>query len=367
MKQESKVYSETNRLPIKPPVYNISDALSKRINILKLWLIIMVVFIHSYTTTVNFVSNDVSLVVPQWLEIVKYIISQCISRCAVPAFFMISAILLYRKPFKWKNNLVKKTKTLLVPYLILNTFWILFYFVCQHIPMLSDYFSNPDNIVAEWGIGKWISVYLFEPFLYPLWFVRNLFLLNIFSKVIKFIVDKIPWLSLIVAFLVWYLLPFSVNKDTIFWVFGCFIVNKNINLNALDRIPKSLMWVLYAALIAADVITRNLFFNNYIHGIAVICGIIFFFVCLTDFKEGKFKSAVLAVSSYSFGIYLFHEQNLSILRKLCTKFLPQTALIQTLEYFLIPAFIIFACIILCMILNKIAPKFYAVLVGNRKQ
>ena len=127
------------------------------------------------------------------------------------------------------------------------------------------------------------------------------------------------------------------------------------------------MWVLYAALIAADVITRNLFFNNYIHGIAVICGIIFFFVCLTDFKEGKFKSAVLAVSSYSFGIYLFHEQNLSILRKLCTKFLPQTALIQTLEYFLIPAFIIFACIILCMILNKIAPKFYAVLVGNRKQ
>lgn len=367
MESSGKIFSKAGQPPLSSPVYHISETLSQRINILKFWLIIMVVFIHSYTTTVNFVSEDVSLAVPQWLEIVKYIISQCISRSAVPAFFMISSILLYRKPFTWKNNLVKKTKSLLIPYLILNTFWILFYFVFQHIPALSDYFSNPDSVVAQWGIGKWISVYLFEPFLYPLWFVRNLFLLNIFSKVIKWIVDKIPWISFIATFLAWYLLPESVNKDTLFWVFGCFIVHKNMDLNALDRIPKSVMWFLYPVLIAADVFTRELFFNDYIHRITILCGIIFFFVCLTDFKEGRFKSVVLAASSYSFSIYLFHEQNLSILRKLCVKFLPQNALVQTLEYFLIPAFIIFACIMLSMILKKWTPKFYGVLVGHRTQ
>lgn len=90
----------------------------------------MVLFIHSYTKTVSMNSGTIVLQVPGWLNTLKYVISESISKCAVPGFFVISAVLLYRKEFSWWENLKKKLRTLMIPYLIMNTFWVVFYFVC---------------------------------------------------------------------------------------------------------------------------------------------------------------------------------------------------------------------------------------------
>ena len=166
----------------KLDAYKITDEESKKISIVKVWFTIMVVFIHS-NNKLNFASGNFDT--PAWLEVLKYFISECISRCAVPGFFLISAILLYKKSFKWKENIKKKIKQIMIPYLIFNTFWILFYVVVQHIPVLSNYFSNPDTIVADWSIIDWLEAYLgFQdnyPICYPLWFLRALFVLNILA------------------------------------------------------------------------------------------------------------------------------------------------------------------------------------------
>ena len=139
--------------------YELTDSDSRRINILKVWLTIMVVFIHSYSADIRFSTGTVSVQMPCWLDVSEYIISQSISRCAVPAFFLISSILLYRRPFSWKDNLKKKIKTLLAPYMLVNTIWIMIYFTCQHIPKLSIYFANQDHMVADWGLTGWMQAY----------------------------------------------------------------------------------------------------------------------------------------------------------------------------------------------------------------
>ena len=59
--------------------YIITDDESNRLNVLKVWLSIMVVFIHSYSKEINFSSETVAFEVPTWLQSFKYILSQEIS------------------------------------------------------------------------------------------------------------------------------------------------------------------------------------------------------------------------------------------------------------------------------------------------
>ena len=82
--------------------YNITDEQSKRINILKMLFALFVVLIHSDTGDINFSNEIISADVPVWLEYYKYFLSEAISRCAVPGFYCIASLLLYRKEFTWK-------------------------------------------------------------------------------------------------------------------------------------------------------------------------------------------------------------------------------------------------------------------------
>jgi len=66
---------------------------------------------------------------------------------------------------------------------------------CQSIPQLSFAFSNPDNSVKDFGLLQWVDAYLavFErerPFLYPLWFLKDLFVLNIFAVIIRKVMEN---------------------------------------------------------------------------------------------------------------------------------------------------------------------------------
>ncbi len=87
-------------------IYQITKEESKRINILKVWLAIMVVFIHSYSDGMDFTTGNVKLE-----------------------------------------------------------------------------FSN--------FINAYIG-YTGNPVLYPLWFMRDLIVLNILAKIIKILIDKFP-------------------------------------------------------------------------------------------------------------------------------------------------------------------------------
>jgi surface polysaccharide O-acyltransferase-like enzyme len=88
-----------SRMEQKNTGYYLTADFSRRVSICKVWFTIMVLFIHSYTKTVFMNSGNVVLQVPRWLGLVKYVISENISRCAVPGFFVIAAVLLYRKEF----------------------------------------------------------------------------------------------------------------------------------------------------------------------------------------------------------------------------------------------------------------------------
>ena len=121
---------------------------SDRIRIVKWMAIVMVVFLHAYTTEVSFADGKNTAALPQWLMLLETGVSQIIARCAVPIFFLLSAVLLFRGDHTYGEMIRKKIKTLLVPYLIWNTFWILVFIALQSLPFTAPYFSGSNTVYA---------------------------------------------------------------------------------------------------------------------------------------------------------------------------------------------------------------------------
>ena len=363
-------------------IYDITESESQRIQILKLWFSIMVIFIHSYSEGVNLIGGNIAYDVPVWLEWTKYMISQSVSRCAIPAFFFLSAILLYRKDFTWSDNIKKKIKTLFIPYVILNTFWICFYFTAQHIGPVSIYFSNPDNIISEWNWIDFINAYLgfipkidalsYYPILYPLWFMRDLMFLNIVALQLKKIIDMFPrFIFALLIVMLLFNIQFHIfclsQSSLVYFCFGYYFVKLGFHLSDTDKLNPMITFCLYIIIVLLDCLTRNMPWHYLMRTISIIMGIIFFYRFTTNIVDSAFKKRALWLSGFSFSIYLFHEMSLTITKKLLAKLLPTGPVFQVLLYFGIPVIIFIYCIVLSNILNKCVPKLYCILVGGRNK
>ena len=228
-------------------MYLLSEIESKSISIFKLLLIILVVYIHSYTEN----EIKISFSETHYLIQLEYFFSKCIGACAVPGFFLISSILLYRKPFSFGDNLRKKVKTILIPYLLLNSFWIIFFFIFQHTP-LDVYFSNEENMVSRWGLLQWLDAYLgildHYPILYPSYFLRDLFILNLIAPFFLWFSMKFRYAAVLYG-IVWFL-PFNIMVGFVdihvlgLWGIGCIVVNKRVHLRNAMRVSR-FMFVMY--------------------------------------------------------------------------------------------------------------------------
>lgn len=353
---------------------------SDRISILKVWLSIMVVFVHSYGANVNYVGGTVIYSIPAWLDMIEYTLSEVICRSAVNSFFFLSAYLLYRKPFLWKQNIRKKTRTLLAPYFIMNFLWILIFFVAQQIPALSSLFSDKKNIVTNWNLTEWISRFFgfpssMYPMLYPLWFIRDLFVLNLLSFVFEWVVNKLGHFSIALFVLLWLLIsipsPYSyiLNIQSIcFWGMGCYFAQRRINLSSLDKY-KVIIFTGYICLVVLYcflLYSYGTSFRTIVYRICTMTGVAFWFVCATKIK-GKIKPIILYISRFSFCIFIFHEANLTISRKLITRIMPQTTVSALFLYFGVSAIIIVFCILAGIILEKHTPKIYKIITGGHNR
>lgn len=359
------------------PAFCISSDESERIQFLKIWFTLMVIFVHSYTEEVRFVNETLVLQIPIWLDWIKYVISQVISNCAVPGYFFISAVLLYKKDFTWKENIKKKLKTLLVPYLIFNTFWIVFYYFAQHIPFFSVYFPQGKNIIADWGPLQLADAYLgfsvereHFPLFYPLWFIRDLMMLNLAAVFIKKLIDRLPKTIFAVLILI---IIFNVNtyifglntSSIVYFSLGYYFVKYSMRFNDADKIKAPYIIAIYGTCVLLDCATRFMKINYLFHYASIISGLIFFYRCTTKIQNRKLYTVLKKIAKYSFPIYLFHEMNLSILKKILVKLLPPTAFWQTILYFGIPMIIFILCTALSIVLDKYFHRIYAVLVGSR--
>lgn len=336
--------------------------ISQRLNIIKFIFMVMVVFIHSETLP----DLPYELNVPPYLDICKNVVTNGICAIAVPGFFFISGFLLFSKEFTWIGNVKKKARSILLPYFLINSFWILLFKIMQSIELTAPYFAGEDyQIIGAEGIIKAYCAAI--PLYYPFWFLRDLFIVNIFAKLIQIMIDRFPRLSILMIIILCLNLvkiPLLVSNSSFYmFAIGYYVVKYRDRVKKLEDIN-----ILYIGIVFFGLTIYKLSFGGYASLVALfysLSGILFYYMLAGYIMNSKVYSPILWCSQFTFFIYAFHEFYEAMAKKIIMMTIPQYGYIQTLEYFMLPIIISGFCIIVGAIMKKRVSVLYRLLCGSR--
>lgn len=348
--------------------YILSKEESKRLDILKYIAIIFVVYIHAYAVDVNFADGINTFYLPRWLLFFENLVSQTIARCGVPLFFLISSILLFKKQRDYKSTINGKIKTLLIPYLIWNSFWICVLILLQSLSFTAPYFSGNNTPILDSSFPEWLALYgigfnLPYPQNYPLWFMRDLILVIPLFPVIEKIADKFPKL-LFAGAVITLAIPveFPLKQALLWFCIGACVVKLQIHMTLFDNIS---MWKFSLFYIICALI-KMIVNIHVINVLFIFVGIVFWVrVSKAIYNCERAKNIFLRLSTWTFVIYVAHELTLSSLKKVCFRLLPTEPIWLLIEYIFLPVLVIIGCSIAGAILKRVTPKLYSVATGAR--
>ena len=343
---------------------------SKTIDFLRFPLAIAVVFIHSF-------GQPSEYVLPTWTagvdamdiyNLIRITFSHVLTHIAVPVFFFISGFLFFYKVREfnfsvYKKKIGKRFKTLVIPYLLWNIIAILSV-VCAKIgaylikgkPLSSiiEYFESNGWFHLFWDNNQWAFdrvdwlgntlMAMSGPCNLPLWFLRDLIVVTIFTPLIYFLVKKLnKYIILILLFCyISNIFPQvqGLHITTVFFfTTGAFFSITNRNIIKVFNKYQFVALILTILLLICTIIYdgKNTLEGQYVYPFYIIGG------CITAFnissymirkKEWEFPS-VLPQSS--FFIYAIHTililgiaskiSTLIFLNSVVLSYLPETMLL----------------------------------------
>lgn len=347
-------------------MYHLTKEESDRIRIIKFIAIILVVYLHSYTAEVNFSDGTDIVYFPVWLRIFEEGMSQIISRCGVPIFFLISAILFFKSDQSYGNVIRKKAKTLLLPYFIWNTFWIAVFIILQSLPFTTVYFSGNNTPILQCSLTQWFGLYGIGqeyPHCYPLWFVRDLMVVTLFFPVIKAAVNRCPQIMLGLGIILTIIPLDFYGKTALSWfIIGAAVVKMQIHITVFDHISMLKISAVYFLGIVISLLINMVFLRN----IFILVGIIFWIRLTKEiYHNENIRINLLRLSEYTFIIYVLHELTLSSVQKVCIRLFPTSPVWLFSEYVLISVFVITGCMAAGIIFRKLMPRLYMLSTGGR--
>jgi succinoglycan biosynthesis protein ExoH len=190
--------------------------------------------------------------------------------CSVPILSMISGYLyLYQGTPNYFEVVRKKSKTLLLPYLIWTTFWLLVAFLLYTIGKSTNQFTYYDQGFANYDVLNLLNgiVGLTKtPFAFQFWFIHDLILSIALTPLLIPAIKKLglvivftPFLLWITGFEAWVFFNFKVIS---FFILGLYIASKKIELT----IPKKLIWLNISIIIFIIMVLIRIYLPSYNNG-----------------------------------------------------------------------------------------------------
>ena len=163
-------------------------------------MIVLVTFAHSYGR----VEEGFSLLTSDWstYEFLKLLVSQTLVKVAMPVFFIMSGYLFFANVDKWdvatyKKKILRRVKTLLIPYLIWNLLMAV-KLKTFSMSMLWAYW-NPAGKQIDWFGHEQLMT---APANMPLWFLRDLMVVSLLTPIIYILVRRLGyWLMALLTVL----------------------------------------------------------------------------------------------------------------------------------------------------------------------
>ncbi|GEM_PF-870102 len=354
--------------------YKIDRETSSKITIISFLLMCMVVFIHSqcYQPLPSAHSPQRQMLLLTYLQLM---ISEGICRIAVPFFFLIAGVL-FCKDFTNENGwfiskISSRVRTLVIPYLLWGVGNFLLIFVAQNTRWTAGYFGSRHIVTMR--MTQILETLFWRPYCYQFWFVRDLFIFILFSRLLIPLMNRWPILYFCILGTAW-LSGLTVNQTVLsiegllFFSIGNFIAMRGI---VLPR-PQSDSWALvFIGLWIAGCLIRAVMAvtlesdANIPHKLNMIIGIIALWL-LVDVNRGFWeKNRNRAVYQYSFFVFAFHQPMITVFNNIMLALVHNNQTLRIVQYIVLPIVVIGISIVAGAALQALFPRVYAVMCGNR--
>lgn len=350
----------------------ISPFLSEKLKVLSFIAIIMVIYIHM------FYAEGVDM---HYLAAVQNFIGNGLCRIAVPLFFTISGYLFFLKINDGITTIFhkmrKRVKTLLIPYILANSFTFVFYAILNLIALKIPAIDRVVNFKVFDTIGSNIAeilkfIYISPPIAFQLWFVRDLMLIILFSPLIyiclRYLTNNkygniIFFASEIILFAVGI---FNGYLATLAWFsFGGYLaMSPRFDIANTDRrycIPFTIAYIGLCVVHALNPLPESFARIIPIFGIPAV----WLTYDVIAYKRQIIRHHLFrAMVGYTFFVYLLHEPMLNIFKKL-PLLLDRSEMTLIGSYLIIPPLFIVIAFCVGGGMKQLLPRFYSIYTGNR--
>lgn len=358
----------------------ISQYNSRKIRFLNFFLIVLVLYIHNYYT------EGAGLPLTGALQ--RFSGSNGLASVAVPMFFLLSGLLFFNNVDSVKSIYPKQKKrvgTILVPYVIWNFVYVLWFILLSRLPGIRNLINNDYiGLVFNNGVLYSLKQLFYLPIAFHLWFLRDLIFMIFLSPLLYVTIRRIKWFTplLILGIMIllrnlnfFNVLDYNVVRlDGIvfFCLGGC--ISTLSALESIELFLKRPIVILSSIVFLGNALFQVFGQANNIgyYFLVALCGCIVVWRTY-DYLWGHRSDTILInigkkyerFFKYSFFIYLFHEPTLNIIKKCGLKILGLNDWSLLLLYIVNPIIMIIVSIAIAEILRKFIPTFYNLLTGNR--
>lgn len=354
-----------------------NEEVSSRIEVLRFPLIVGVVFIHNYYTSVSLAQGAIGFTHNGfWANFVRDFVSQGVARVSVPLFFLISGYLFFLG--KWSRSqyfdkLRRRVRTLLIPLLFWNGLTLAILAIAQSIPQTTKYLGGTawptirTFTVLDY-LNALIGITVKLPLCLQFWFIRDLIVLVILSPLFYFLFVRklaLPFLVLLFGLWcvgIWPILWPSIDA-TLFFALGTYLSLARKDVNYLDKAGPWIAILFLGSVTLRAWLPGTAFYTSKVLIIAGVPAV--WWLTRLVLRSASLRSLLLWLSGASFFVFAAHEPLLTVLRKVAyQRFAPHSDAAILALYFLLPVFLITFLVALHTVLLKTMPSVLGFITGS---
>lgn len=343
----------------------------KKKSILSYFLSILVFWIHISSLS-NYNIEGI-----RGIECFEKFYKELVAPVAVPLFFILSGVAFFRNYNRenFKIKIKKRVKTLVIPYLLWNIIWMLFYIITSY-SFVSNYFIGREKFVVSLK-NIALAIFHYECNL-PFWYIFCLIVFICLSPVIDFLMkSKKRGLGVIIIFILLKAIGIEIPRrlffspsSIIYYLVGCYI-GKFKYIKFCQKCNKQQMIIGTVGIVFSWIGLQildcfGMGINDSMQSVVKILILLIYCFSLwnaVDFIIPKLKEHNFY--SNSFFVYAMHVNVGAVVVKVTYLILPKNYL-WAIPNFIISTFITLVIIeIFCVILKKYFKPIYLTLGARR--
>ena len=351
-----------------------NELLSSTITATRFPSAVLIVMLHTFIVDESiFGKVYVSSADYPWLNTICHILKADFGEAAVPLFFFISGFLFFYKTHfdltVYQKKIKKRIHSLLIPYLIWNT---VFFFFVHGLQLIYPSLADNHKPFSELGwMGILDAYWNLSEGLIPLWFVRDLIIINLFTPIIYYLIKKSKGTFCIILAILYFTNIFVYQpglgmRCSFYYVLGATFSLSDMNF--IEFIFKRKYWI-YALSLLIIICDTKLWRNDnqtniYVNRL-VLLTMVFSYFCMFYQLCSHGYQANKQLAESSFFVFVFHMFIIYIPVKLWVFIIPVNGITALAMQLLIPILIGYLCACIYLYLKKSFPSFTQVIAGGR--